>query len=107
MALFNLSRIGAPETKYRIERRGVMSETAPEHWAVTVERNGESVLTIETNCLSGRDLSADDERVIRMAAQHLLSFVGTAAATKEACGCDTYFGILCDAHTSLADKEQK
>jgi len=99
MALFNLSRIGAPETKYRIERRGVMSETAPEHWAVTVERNGESVLTI--------DLSADDERVIRMAAQHLLSFVGTAAATKEACGCDTYFGILCDAHTSLADKEQK
>lgn len=47
-----------------------------ESWAVTVERNGEQVVTLASNCLAGRDLSADDERVIRMAAQHLLSFVG-------------------------------
>lgn len=47
-----------------------------DHWAVTVERNGERVVTIESNCLSGRDLSPEDQEAIRTAAQHLLSFVG-------------------------------
>lgn len=47
-------------------------------WAVTVERNGEPVVTIASNCLGGRDLSEEDERVIRLAAQNLLSFVGEA-----------------------------
>jgi hypothetical protein len=47
-----------------------------DHWAVTVERNGEQVVTIETNCLSGRDISEGDEIIIREAAHHLLSFIG-------------------------------
>lgn len=47
-----------------------------QHWSVAVERDGESVVTIASNCLSGRDLGEEDEHVIRLAAQHLLSFVG-------------------------------
>lgn len=45
-------------------------------WAVTVERNGEPVVTIESKSLAGRELNAEDERVIEMAARHLLSFLG-------------------------------
>ena len=52
-----------------------MTETT-QHWAVTVERNGEKIVTIESYCLSGREISEEDERVIRMAANHLLGFVG-------------------------------
>lgn len=48
-------------------------------WAVTVERNGEQVVTLESNCLSGRDLSPDDEHVIETAARHLLAFIGHSA----------------------------
>jgi hypothetical protein len=43
---------------------------------VSVYRNGEQVVTIETNCLSGRDISAEDAEVIRMSARHLMAFVG-------------------------------
>lgn len=46
-------------------------------WAVTVERNGEPIVTIASNCLSGRDLSPEDERIIRLAADHLRAFVGS------------------------------
>lgn len=46
------------------------------HWSVVVERNGERIVTLESNSLSGRDLSDEDERVIRMAADHLHAFVG-------------------------------
>lgn len=46
------------------------------HWLVTVERNGEKVVTIEPNCLSGRDVSREDEDAIRAAAGHLLAFIG-------------------------------
>jgi hypothetical protein len=52
-----------------------------EHWAVTVERNGEKIVTIESNCLSGRELSAEDEQTIRTAALHLLAFVGDPTQT--------------------------
>lgn len=45
-------------------------------WAVTVERNGEQVVTLASNLLAGRDLSPEDERVIRLAAEHLLAFIG-------------------------------
>jgi hypothetical protein len=57
-----------------------------DHWAVSVFCNGENVVTIESNCLSGRDLSPEDEATIRLCAQHLLAFVGperTAAATSD------------------------
>lgn len=46
------------------------------NWSVRVERRGEHVLTIEPGCLSGRELSGDDEEAIRTAARHLLAFIG-------------------------------
>lgn len=52
--------------------------TPREHWAVTVSRDGEAILTIETNCVSGRNLTEADEACIRDCARHLLAFVGTA-----------------------------
>jgi hypothetical protein len=52
------------------------SDQSTQSWAVSVERDGENIVTISSNCLGGRDLSAEDERVIRMAAEHLNSFVG-------------------------------
>jgi hypothetical protein len=51
------------------------SETT-QHWSVTVERNGENVVTIDSNCLSGREISPEDEKAIRNCAHHLLSFIG-------------------------------
>lgn len=50
-----------------------------DHFAVTVHRDGEHVVTIETNCLSGRNITAEDEQVIRGAALHLLAFIGDPA----------------------------
>ena len=38
--------------------------------------DGEKIVTIETNCLAGRDLLPGDEDAIRTAAHHLLSFIG-------------------------------
>ena len=49
---------------------------ADNHWAVTVYRDGEEVVTIEHACLSGRELSSEDEEAIRNAAYHLLAFIG-------------------------------
>ena len=57
-----------------------------EHWAVTVERSGERIVTIEANCLSGRDLAPGDEETIRTAAHHLLAFIGDQAGGREVCG---------------------
>lgn len=47
-----------------------------QHWSVTVERDGEEIITIESNGLAGREISEEDERVIRVCALHLLSFIG-------------------------------
>jgi len=47
-----------------------------QHWSVTVEREGERVVTIESECLSGREISPEDEDAIRTAAHHLLAFIG-------------------------------
>lgn len=52
----------------------IMSNTA--HWAVTVERDGKEIVTIESNCLSGCDLGVEDEDTIRTVAYHLLAFIG-------------------------------
>lgn len=49
------------------------------HWSVTVRRNGEDVVTLEQNSLSGRDISPEDEWAIRVAALHLLTFIGEPA----------------------------
>jgi hypothetical protein len=53
----------------------VSGEARP-HWAVTVSRNGEQIVTIESNCLSGRDISSKDEATIEDCARHLLAFIG-------------------------------
>lgn len=55
-----------------------------EHWAVTVSRNGESIVTLESNCMSGRELNAEDERIIRLAARQLWGFVGPEREEKTA-----------------------
>lgn len=47
-----------------------------DHWSVAVARSGEQVVCIESNCLSGRDISYEDETVIRSAAHSLLGFIG-------------------------------
>ncbi len=47
-----------------------------ESWAVTVERNGDAVVTLASNCLSGRDLIEGDQEIIRTAARNLLGFLG-------------------------------
>ena len=52
-------------------------------WEVTVTRDGESVITIGSNHLAGRDITEDDERAIETAAQHLLSFIGKALGGDE------------------------
>lgn len=47
-----------------------------DHYAVTVRRNGDEIVTIETNCLSGRQISSADEKAIRWSARQLLGFIG-------------------------------
>ena len=48
-----------------------------DHWSVTVTRNGEDLITIESNSLCGKaELTPEDEEVIRAAGMHLLAFVG-------------------------------
>lgn len=54
-----------------------------DHWSVTVERNGEQIVTIETNCLAGREISTEDEEAIRTAAHHLLAFIGDPPPIQE------------------------
>ncbi len=50
-----------------------------DHWSVTVSRNGEEIVTIESNSLSGREIGPEDGAAIRTAARHLLSFIGDPA----------------------------
>jgi hypothetical protein len=47
-----------------------------QHWGVDVRVNGKHVLTIESNCVFGKDLSDIDKDAIRLAASHLMAFVG-------------------------------
>lgn len=53
------------------------------HWAVTIERDGEQIVTIESNFLSGRDITPEDEATIRNAAHHLLAFIGDPAPSEK------------------------
>jgi len=41
-----------------------------EHWAVTVETQGEQIVSIEPRMLCGREISDDDRDAIRTAAYH-------------------------------------
>lgn len=56
-----------------------------DHWAVTVSRNGEEIVTIESECLAGREISEADEEAIRTAAHHLLAFIGDGAPPPRQC----------------------
>jgi len=51
-------------------------ETLIQHWGVTVSVNGNDILTIESNCLSGVHDIHRYEDTIRQAAQNLLGFIG-------------------------------
>lgn len=51
-----------------------------ERWGVQVFRDGQDVVTIESNHLVGRDLHPGDEDIIRLCAHQLLGFIGAAAA---------------------------
>jgi hypothetical protein len=53
-------------------------------YSVTVSKWGEPILTIEPNCLSGKDLTEDECEAIWDAGQHLCSFVGRPETSKEA-----------------------
>ena len=47
-----------------------------EGYAVQVLKWGEPILTIEHECLSGKELDDDEEQAVRDCAAHLHSFVG-------------------------------
>jgi hypothetical protein len=52
------------------------------HWGVDVRFNHETILTIESNCLSGKsELSDEEKEAIREAARHLLAFIGDDETT--------------------------
>jgi hypothetical protein len=56
------------------------------YWAVTVNRNGEDIVTLASHHMGGKsELSEADEDAIVNAARHLLSFVGADA--RKRCGC--------------------
>jgi hypothetical protein len=47
-----------------------------ENWRVQVDMNGEMIVVIEPNALSGQNMTEEMEDVVRKCAYHLLSFVG-------------------------------
>ncbi len=61
------------------------TKRAPEPtWEVTVSMNGESIITIGTNILTGAEMTPEYEAAVRGAARHLLAFLGdTVAAAPE------------------------
>ena len=48
-----------------------------EGYAVTVTKWGEPILTIEHECLSGAELTDEDQVEVRTAGQSLIAFIGT------------------------------
>lgn len=50
--------------------------TDMEHWGVDVRVNGQGVLTIESNSMSGVENIQDHADAVRTCAMHLLSFIG-------------------------------
>ena len=57
---------------------------SPEHWGCDIRIDHDHVLTIEANCIFGRELAENDEEVIRNIAEHLLCFVGKPKQTSAA-----------------------
>lgn len=67
-----------------------------DHWSVSVWRNGDNVVTIESNFMSGRDLIDGDAEFIRNCATNLLAFVGDAPP-RPCAGCAALRAELQDA----------
>lgn len=54
-------------------------------WSVIVKKDGDEIVCIETSFISGKsNLTDDDLDVIRIAANHLLSFAGPTPEQVEA-----------------------
>lgn len=51
-----------------------------EGYAVQVLKWGKPILTIEHECLSGKELNEDEEQAVRECAEHLKSFAGEPAS---------------------------
>lgn len=62
-------------------------------WAVTVSRNGDDIVTIGRDHLSGRTIQPEDEATIRTAVAHLLAFIGDTDA-RDATLSEVIVGIL-------------
>ena len=58
----------------------VLRQMSRQSWSVSVERNGDRILTIADRELAGKDLTSEDGETIRMAARHLLAFIGEPAS---------------------------
>lgn len=56
--------------------REALEAAKVEHWAVSVDANGETVLTIASNMLSGHGDIESYHDTIRTCARHLLAFIG-------------------------------
>ena len=66
-----------PERQREVMPLVEVSPVAPrDHWAVTVWFNGQEVVTLSSQHVSGREISKDDEEAIREAAGNLLGFIG-------------------------------
>lgn len=67
---------------------------APEtqHWGVDVRRNGETLVTIESNFLSGKsEFSEVEAEVIRQCADHLHAFIGPPSTQEPQTVCEWRF----------------
>jgi hypothetical protein len=56
-----------------------------EHWGVDIRINGERVLSIESNSLSGIENISDYADTVRTCAEHLLAFIGNNSRSPVAC----------------------
>jgi hypothetical protein len=61
----------------------MMDKSATQHWSVTVECNGQQVLTINNEFVQTHELSAENELIIMRCAHHLLD-AGMAMAMRAA-----------------------
>ena len=64
-------------------------EPQTQHWGVEVRRNGETLVTIESNCLSGKpEFSEVEADVIRECADHLHAFIGPRSTQEPQTVCE-------------------
>lgn len=76
--------VSGPPDDYttQLKEAGYQLFSRPQHWGVDVRVDGENVLTIESNCLSGVENIHDYADAIRTCAHHLLAFIGDPAPAK-------------------------